>query len=571
MTAMKALFLLLAAFPLFAQPAKDRYPRDYFRSPLDIPLYLSGNFGELRSNHFHSGLDFKTQQKEGFNVYAAADGYISRIKISPYGYGKAVYIDHPNGYTTVYGHLQSGYGVVETFIKTEQYAKRNFEIEVFPEPGQLTVKKGDIIGLSGNSGGSGGPHLHFEIRDTKSERIINPMFFGFDILVTDTRMPVLTGLMAYPIGPGSSVNQSQRPIMVNLKMQEDGSYIADRIEAIGKIGFAINTYDHTDNNYTKTGVYKVQSYHNGTPGFGYEFDTFSFDESRYVNALLDYPRFKKTGMRLQKLFREAPYALSLVDGGPTEGIVTVVPNLADLYRVEVSDFNGNRITVNIPIEYVPTAPTAEPEMQRTTPYFLKASIDNIYKKENMTVSIPAGTFYADFYLDFEVGGGRLHLHDDSVPVHRNFTVSIADPSVPEADRAKTFIASVNGNRRTYHDTKWEKGVFSTQSKDLGDFILAKDTDAPTVKPLNFKQGKWISKHRTIELSVRDNLSGVKTYDGYLNGKWILLEYDYKTRKLTHYFTDGIAAGGRNDLKVVVTDNVGNSTIFETWFFRSGQP
>lgn len=562
---------LLATLPVFAQTGKDKYPRDYFRSPLDIPLYLSGNFGELRNNHFHSGLDFKTQQKEGFKVYAAADGYISRIKISPFGYGKAVYIDHPNGYTTVYGHLQSGYGPVETFIKAEQYRQQNFEIEVFPPPGQLAVKKGDVIGLSGNTGGSGGPHLHFEVRDTKSEVIINPLFFGFDILITDTRLPVLTGLMAYPIGPESSVNQSQRPVMINLKLQEDGSYIADRIEAMGKIGFAINTYDQTDNNYSKTGVYKVQSYNNGTPGFSYEFDLFPFDESRYVNALLDYPRFKKTGMRLQKLFRETPYGLSLVDGGPNDGIVTVMPNLTDMYRIEISDFNGNRINVNVPIDYVPALPTTVAEPQKTTPYFLKAGIDNIYKKDNVTVSIPAGTFYQDFYLDFSVNGSTLHLHDDSMPVHRNFMVSITDSSIPETDIDKTFIASVNGNRRSYNSTKWDKGTFTAYTKELGDFMLAKDTEAPAIKALNFKEGRWISKNRTIELTIRDNLSGIKTYNGYLNGKWMLLEYDYKTRKLTHHFDDGIFTDGRNDLKVVVTDNVGNSAIFETWFFKSGKP
>lgn len=571
MTAMRLLVLLFATLPLFAQTSHESYPRDYFRSPLDIPLYLSGSFGELRNNHFHSGLDFRTQQKEGFNVYAAADGYVSRIKISPYGYGKALYIDHPNGYTTVYGHLQSGSGAIEAYIKSEQYRQRQFEIEVFPKPGELVVKKGDVIALSGNTGGSGGPHLHFEIRDTKSEKIINPMFFGFDILVGDTRPPSLTALMAYPIGPASSVNQSQRPLMVNLKMQEDGSYIADRIEAMGKIGFAIGTYDQTDNNNIKTGVYKVQSFQNGTPAFGYEFDTFAFDESRYVNALLDYPRFKRTGMRLQKLFREFPYGLSVVDGGPDQGIVTVLPDLTDIYRIEISDFNGNRIKVHIPIDYVATLPTTPAEPVKTTPYFLKAGIDNLYKKDHVTVSIPARTFYEDFYLDFSVSGGTVHLHDDSVPVHRNFSVSITDDSIPESEKDKTFIASVNGNRRSYNATKWEKNTATAYTKDLGDFVLARDTDAPVVKPVNFKEGKWISKNKTLELSIRDGLSGIRTYEGYLNGNWILLEYDYKTRTITHDFGDGIAIDGRNDLKVVVSDNVGNSAIFETWFFRSVKP
>ncbi len=571
MDKLRALCIGLLSLSAFAQSTAPSYPRDYFRSPLDIPLFLSGSFGELRSNHFHAGLDFKTQQKEGFPVIAAADGYISRIKISPFGYGKAIYIDHPNGYTTVYGHLQKGYGVIEEYIRKQQYSQENFEIEVFPEPAQLSVKKGDTIAWSGNTGGSAGPHLHFEIRDTKSEKIINPMLFGFDQWVADSRMPVLTGLMVYPIGPESSVNQSRRPVMVSLKLQSDGSYIADRIEAIGKIGFGVSTYDQSDANYTKHGIYRIRTYHNGSPGFGYEFDTFAFDESRYVNALLDYPRFRKTGMRLQKLFREAPYNLSLLEPGPDEGIVTVVPNLTDVCRIEIADFKGNTVNVHIPIDYAPSEPTATPEPIKVTPYFLKAAIDNIYRKDNVTVSFPAGTFYNDFYLDFSVDGSRLHLHDDSVPVHRNFTIAIADTTIPEADRKQTFIATIDGTRRSYNATKWEKGVFTTQTKDLGDFTLVRDTVAPVIKPLNFKEAKWISKNKTLTVKIQDDLSGIQSYSGYLNGKWILFEYDNKTKTLTYDFSDGNTVDGRNELRLVVTDNVGNSAIFETWFFRALTP
>lgn len=571
MDAFRTLWIALLSLSAFSQSTAPSYPRDYFRAPLDIPLFLSGSFGELRSNHFHAGLDFKTQQKEGFPVMAAADGYISRIKISPFGYGKAIYIDHPNGYTTVYGHLQKGYEAIEAYIRKQQYKQENFEIEVFPEPGELTVKKGDTIGLSGNTGGSAGPHLHFEIRDTKSEKIINPMFFGFDKWVADARKPVLSGLMAYPIGSDAGVNGSQRPIMLNLKLLEDGTYLADAIEASGRIAFAVSAYDQSDGNYTKHGIYRIQTFVNGAPGFGYELDTFAFDESRYVNALLDYPRFRKTGMRLQKLFWEQPYSLSLIEPGPEAGIVTVQPNLAKMYRIEIADFNGNVINVTIPIEYTPKAASIAPEPVKVTPYFLKASIDNVYRKDNVTVSIPAGTFYNDFYLDFSVESGRLHLHDDSVPVHRNFTISITDNNVPETARKQTFIATIDGGKPNYNATKWANGAFTAQTKDLGDFALLRDTVAPSIKPLNFKEAKWISKNKTLAVKIQDDLSGIQSYSGYLNGKWVLFEYDYKSRTLTYDFSDGHTLEGRNELRMVVTDNVGNSAIFETWFFRALTP
>ena len=228
---LRLFFLLFSAVTI----AQTDYPKDYFRSPLDIPLYLSGTFGELRGNHFHTGLDFKTQQKEGLNVYAVADGYVSRIKISTWGYGKAIYITHPNGFTTVYGHLQKASPAIEAYIKKAQYAQKSYEVEMMPTESELVVKKGDVIALSGNSGGSGGPHLHFEFRDTKTEKIINPMFFGFDTQIKDSRSPIINNVVVYPVGDSSSVNQSRMPLEVSLSQQKDGSYITGKITAKGKI------------------------------------------------------------------------------------------------------------------------------------------------------------------------------------------------------------------------------------------------------------------------------------------------------------------------------------------------
>lgn len=559
----RLLFLFLSA-SLFAQ---NQYPIDYFRSPLDIPLFLSGSFGELRSNHFHTGLDFKTQQKEGWNVYAAADGYISRIKISTYGYGKAIYITHPNGYTTVYGHLSRANGAIEAYIKENHYKQQAYEIEMFPTPDQFPVKKGDIIAFSGNTGGSGGPHLHFEFRETLSEKIINPMLFGFNTQVADTKVPVITSMVVYPLDDDSSVNQSQKPLVVNLSLQADGNYIAEKIMAKGKIGIGISTYDLTDMNYSKSGIFKVQAYSNGSPVFGYQFDTFGFDEGRYVNALLDYSRFKKSGMRIQKLFMTTPYPFSIIRTDANNGIIDIEPNLTEVYKIEVSDFHHNQVRIDVPVVYSPLPVLYPKEEVKKTAFLLKAKNDNSYKKDNISVFIPANTFYEDFYLNFDVKDNKLYLQDNSVPVHSNFTVTIEDTLSTEAEKQKMFIASVDGKKLSYNATKRKDNTFTTYTKNLGEFTLAKDTTAPRVTPVNIKEGKWTSKQNTIQFLISDNLSGINTYNGYLNGKWILFEFDYKTKKITHYLDDGIFIDGRNDLKVVVSDNVGNSTIFETHFFR----
>ncbi|MEZ0007677.1 murein DD-endopeptidase MepM/ murein hydrolase activator NlpD [Flavobacterium sp. 28YEA47A] len=561
-----SLLFLLFTISVFGQ---NDYPKDYFRSPLDIPLYLSGTFGELRGNHFHTGLDFKTQQKEGLNVYAAADGYVSRIKISTWGYGKAIYITHPNGYTTVYGHLQKASPVIEAYIKKMQYAQKSFEVEMFPKENELVVKKGDVIALSGNSGGSGGPHLHFEFRDSKTEKIINPMFFGFDIQIKDTRPPVINSLVVYPIGDSSSVNQIQKPIELNLSQQKDGSYIAEKIMANGKIGFGVNTYDLFDNSYNKNGVFKVQSLSNGKPFFGYQFDTFGFDEGRYINALIDYPRYKRTGQRVQKLFMIEPYLLSIITANNTYGIIDVAPNLYQNFQVEVSDFNKNKSIINIPIEYS-ALPVKVAKEEKRSGFFLKARKDNSYAKDNVSVFIPAGTFYEDFYIDFDVKDSILYLHNETVPVHNNMTITFEDKTSSEADRSKMFIASKEGKRLGFNKTTRKGNIFTTYTKDLGQFVLAKDTIAPKISNPNFVEGKWISKQQFLEIYISDNMSGIAEYNGYLNGKWILLEYDYKTKKLSYNFEDNISNEGRNDLKIVVSDNMGNSATFESHFFRSQQ-
>jgi len=221
------LMLLLVGASSLAQ---SNIPKDYFGKPLDIPLILSGSFGELRSNHFHSGLDIKTQQRTGLPVYAPADGYVSRIKVGHYGYGKALYIKHPNGYSTVYAHLERYAGKIQDYVKKQQYRKESYEIELFPKADLLPVYKGDLIGYSGNTGSSGGPHLHFEIRDASS-RPMNPMLFGLD--VPDTRRPLLNSVMVYPVGDSAHVDQRRSRKRLKLTPLGNGSYKAETIKAYG--------------------------------------------------------------------------------------------------------------------------------------------------------------------------------------------------------------------------------------------------------------------------------------------------------------------------------------------------
>lgn len=555
--------LLIFCTPVFSQ---SNFPQDFFEPPLKIPLQLAGNFGELRPNHFHAGFDFKTQQKEGLPIFSTGDGYVSRIKISPYGYGKAIYVTHPNGYTTVYGHLQNCYGSIQDYIIKEHYKQKSFEIELFPTPNELPVKRGDTIAISGNTGGSEGPHLHFEFRDTQTEKAINPLYFGFGKYLPDTKKPLISSVLVYPIDSSSIVNQSKRPIVLNLSLQKDGSYIAEKVFANGPIGFGIISSDFDNVSYNNNGIFKVQTFSNGAPIFSYQFDSLAFDEGRFINALIDFPRYRSTKQRVQRLFMKKPYSFSNIQSKENNGTLTVIPNFSQFYRIEIGDFNENKITITIPVEYA-SEKAVVPDQKLKTPYFLSASTDNIYQKEGMEVFFPAHTFYDDFYLKFEVSNKEMTVHDDNVAVHSNFKVSITDSSF--ANKEKTFIASIDGARKKYNNTKCINNTFSTYTKNLGKFILAMDTIAPRIVSIKAIDAK-VFKEKKLVFNITDDLSGIKSYSGFINENWVLFEYDAKTNRIFYTVNEQEILEGKNDLKLIVSDNVGNSSIFERSFFRSKQ-
>jgi len=550
--------------------AQQPYPQDYFRSPMEIPVYPSGTFGELRNNHFHAGLDFRTEQREGLPVYAAADGYVSRVRVSSYGYGTALYLDHPNGFTTLYGHLQAYSERIDAFVRAKQYEKKSFDIELFPSKDEIKITKGELIGYSGNSGGSGGPHLHFEYRDTKTEWVINPLLFGLDKKMGDTKAPNVYGLMAYPLADDAVVNTSAKPVVVALKLQKDGTYLADKIAARGKVGFGLNASDKSTGSVGSNGLYNIQTFYNGTPTFHVTFNTFAFDESRFVNNYIDYQRYYSTGVRYQKLFIKTPYSLSLVKGNTSNGQFDVTSGETKNYRIEVSDFHGNKTIINGSIDYS-DAPATNADAKRVTPYLVKVGNDHNYTKNNVSVFIPANAFYEDFYMDFDVQDSVLHLHNASVPVHNPVTVSFDVSHLSKEVLNKTFIAGFTDKRVSYNSSYMQDGRLAAKVKTLGDFKLAQDYTPPKIFSPSFAEGKWLTKNKQFNLKISDDKSGIATIDAWLNGKWILMHYDYKTRIIYHNFSDGVVAEGRNDLKVTITDSVGNSATFETHFFRTQNP
>lgn len=563
---MKNFFLAILLYTsLYNVNAQETYPTDVFRSPLDIPLILSGTFGELRSNHFHSGIDIKTQQREGLPVYGIGDGTITRLKVSMWGYGKVLYVAHPNGYTSVYGHLQKFSPKIEAYIKMIQYQKKSFEVEVFPDFGELSIEKGEIIAYSGNTGGSSGPHLHFEIRSSVSEKPTNPLLYGLE--VADATNPTLEKLFVYPLSTDALSNQSAERIQLGFTRQKDGTFLADKVNAQGNIGIGFIGFDRQDMGANRNGIYAVSLSVNGKTYTSYDFDSFSFGETRYINTLVDYDYLGRYRDRIQKLFKSPGNNLGIYTELYNNGEIEIREGLSYTLQLTVKDLKGNEVSLTIPVEGK-KEDVKIAKADNSTDTYIIAKKPNNYDLEGAKVYFPADTFYEDFYIDLKKGKDTVTIHQNTVPAHNNFTITFDANKYSTEEQKKLFIARLDEKLRpSYSSTYKRGGTFTTRTRNLGTYTLAKDTTPPRIRTKNFKEKQWLNNYKYLSLEISDDLSGVNTFDATLNGEWILMEYEPKTNTLTYNFDDKILDQKQCELKVTVTDNVGNEETLTTTFFR----
>lgn len=559
---MQFLRFLCVLIPILSW-AQPNVPTDYFRSPVDLEISLSGNFGELRGNHFHSGLDIRTNYSQGHPIYATADGYISRINIGHFGYGKALYIQHPNGYTTVYGHLQRFVGDIQVYAKEHQYKIESYEMQVYPEAHVLPVKKGDLIAYSGNTGGSEGPHLHYEIRDA-NQRPMNPLLFGYK--VADTRKPTIDKLRIYVKSDDSHIDHQDHHKDLRLTPLNNGNYIAENVEALGKIGFGIATYDRLNAVENKNGVYRIKTKVNGEPHQEIRFDKFSFAETRYINHYIDYSYWVKNKYKIQKLYRKPGNPLSLISPSPSDGYLIVQENKNYIFDIYIEDFSGNTTHVKVPIKGTQRI-TEKTEVQISGEKYIASKV-NAVTKGKFHVYMPTNALYEDTHLIFHASGDTLYLHNNKVPLHKNINITYDVNASQLKDADKYFIGRLpDWGKPRHYKTEYANNKLSIKTRDFGTYTLIKDTTPPRVSPINFSDGKWISNNKNLRIKIEDDLSGIASYRATINGKFILMEYEYKDNSLTYDFDDGIIKDTENNLKLIVIDNVGNSTIFEATFYR----
>lgn len=569
-----------------------KFPQGYFVSPTDSTLKIAGNFGEIRPNHFHAGLDVKTAGREGLAIYAVADGYVSRIKISAFGYGKAVYITHPNGYVSVYAHLQRLYGKLAKYLEEEQYKAEKFEIEVFPDSNLLRVKQCDTIAISGNTGGSQSPHLHFEIRDAKTENAYNPFLFGYKI--DDTIPPVISLLKIYPANDSSFVNGKNIPRKYSASGKR-GKYrllSAEKITVSGDIGFGIETTDYGNiKEAGKLGAYSIELQVDGQKIYSHQLDEISFDESRYINSHIDYTEEAKSNREVQKCFRDENNMLSIYQCVVNEGLYRFNDTLTHTVKFIVKDFFGNTSELNFKVKAKKPA-LREAERSKTVPlkrikdstsHHFNCSESNKFETENIKVEIPSCALYSDiefgYFMSKDTLPGKFapvhSVHRQDVPVHAMYSLSIKTKPIPEKLHSKAIAVLLDGNNNmTDQKGEYKNGWITTNTKYFGRFSVVLDTVPPSIKPYNIYFGKNMSRAKTISVIVSDNLSGIKSYRATIDGKWILMEYEYKKSMLFYEFPSSSAGGNENVVgikkhifEIEVVDGRGNSRSYKTQFVR----
>ena len=564
------LFILIAGLNSFAQ---DSIPKNYFRSPLGIPLFLAGNFGELRSNHFHGGLDMKTQGKEGFKIYAAADGIISRIKISPWGYGKTIYIDHPNGYTTVYAHLQSYKGEIANQIKKYQHEKESWEIDWYPSDTLMSVKKGDVIALSGNTGGSGGPHLHFEIRETISEHPVNPLLFGF--AVKDNIQPIIKSIVITPLNDTSYVNnksESQRFMVVGSKGAYQLKY-STLINAYGEIGMGIETIDKLNEVSNRNGIYSIELTQDTTTIFKSEMKEFSFDESRALNSLIDYSYFLRKKVRYQRSYIQANNPLSIYTQNVKNGIIQFSKNDRFSFNYKVKDTYNNTSTLAFSITGNYNNKLVQKVVKSTIDTLSSDRDSNFFETRAMSVSIPNTALYTDLEFKHNTAdtlAGAItptyFIHNEFTPLHKAIEVSIKVGRLSDYLRSKATLVYFDSKKKyAAKGGTWRNNSISAKSTAFGGFTVMIDTIPPKITPTNIYPNKSMVGNSTIDIKISDNLSGIKSFRGSIDGKWIIMEYEAKKAKL--FYTFNPLSKGTHLFELTVTDGVGNESMVSIPFTR----
>ena len=524
-----------------------------FHTPIDAPFDLSGTFGEFRSR-FHTGIDFKSRGVQGQKIFSIEDGYVSRIEVNNYGYGKVIYIDHLNGFTSVYAHLKNFSPELDEYVKSELYKSKRNSIKKFPKKNQLRINKGEVIGYSGNTGRSFGPHLHFEIRDTKSQDAINPLMFNYSY--KDDERPIIRGL--YIINENNSLVRNS-PIRKKVKKINDSTYTVDDFEYNGKIGIGLDIYDiQYKNLYNQNGVYKVELFIDSTLKYSYKMDKIKFSENHYKKIMYDYLSLAQKNKKVLKIYTPRNSDLSFLKNNKFNGIINSDSIRNNSLLVRVSDWNGNSSSIKFNIK-------ANDSISRRSSYNGIEILTNqnyTLNKNSSIIEIGKNTFYDDLLMNISYQSDTLNLGKEKDPFRSSIMIKLPHKISDTLELRQSFVGKIINRKISYISSKKNKSYIYASTSSLGEYIISKDTLKPDIKPINFTNKSNIKVKNTLKLRLKDDLSGIKNYSSYFNGNWALFEYEPKSNMIFHNLSDGIIKDGENELIIKYEDGVGNKGVYQ---------
>ena len=558
-------YYLLTIFFLYASIINSQNSGDY---PLEIPIILSGTFGELRPNHFHAGIDIKTKGTEGFKVYSIGDGYVSRIQITHGGYGKALYIKHDNGQSSVYAHLQKFSPKIEKIVKEIQYSKESYTFRTYPSKDEIRISEKELIGFSGNTGRSFGPHLHYELRD-ELDRPINPMAFK-NYSVKDTIPPVVLGLY-YKLIPENSISGSNSSFNeLKLKKISNNLFISDTLKTSGPVGFGINSFDRMNNTWNKMGLSNIKTNFDGNEIFNMDLNSFSYDEWRHINTFIDYPYYKNKKIKIQKLYIEEFNPLDMYKRSLGDGVVKInETNVTYLYSVKLFDFNKNQSEILVPIQWEKQNDLSNRKLDFENMFKVNKDSTYNFKFPGAKVSIEKNSFYTDKIIQIFEENNLLHVDKDSIPLLKGITIKMDISRYNDSIRNRTYIGRIDENKKSsFVSSKKEENYVIAKVNNLGDFVIKIDSIKPNISVIYISDNQWISNRKNLNIKISDNESGVKNYRGTINDKWILLEYNPMKGILSYDFNDNVNRDdAKNVLEIKIEDNVGNEKKLIKTFYR----
>jgi hypothetical protein len=563
------LLTLLIFYP--SSSAQTHSPVRPFVPPLDVPLRLTSNYGEIREGHFHSGIDILADP--GMKVHAVREGYISRISVNPGGYGKALYIAHPDGYTSVYAHLSFFLPEVEKYVKDQQYRKRRYTVDLFPSPDRFPVTQGQFIALTGNTGYSFGPHLHFEIRYTRGDIPLNVLTLGFP--VSDNRKPRITCLGIYAMDPQSWVADSGTKRIIPLKNNSgEPITIPEPFHVWGDIGFGIETYDYLDGRENICSPLLVSLKVDDVTVSSFRLDRIPFEKSSYVNSHIDYAEMITSGRKIQKLYLDPNNKLGIYSGVIHHGICQFTDTLEHPVIIRVEDAAGNQSFLSFTV--VGERPSAARKMVPDSSLVAVFQYDslNVFETEDLKVVVPADVLFTpvEFTYRAEKAADTLfsalhHIHDEGTPLRRSYIISVRPIHLPPELNSKAILVKIGrDNKITSLGGDFENGYITARAGSFGTYAVAVDTVPPEIRPVSFVNHGRFTENKPVSFQITDALSGIGSYNGFIDGKWALFEYDLKNN-LLFYRPDAsrISSNREHTLELVITDNCNNLRKFKGVF------